>query len=65
MVVVRKKKGESKDSMFRKFTRAILDEELNDEVRSRLYYVKPSQVKKEKEQMQRKRKRTRTIRKKT
>lgn len=58
MVLVRKKKGESKDSAFRKFTRAFIEEEIVDEVRSRMHYVKPSQVRKEKEQMQRSKKRS-------
>ena len=51
MVVVNKKKGESKDSMFRKFTKAFIDEEIVDEVRERMFYKKPSQVNKEKEKM--------------
>ena len=51
MVVVKKKKGESKDSAFRKFTRAFIEEEIVDEIRSRMYYVKPSQLRKEKEKM--------------
>ena len=49
MVVVKKKKGESKDSLFRKFTRMFIQEEIVDEVRSRMYYKRPSQERKEKE----------------
>ena len=57
MVVIKKKKGESKESVFRKFTRAFIDEEIVDEIRERMYYVKPSQIRKVKEKMQRQRKR--------
>lgn len=49
MVVVNKKKGESKDAIFRKFTRAFLEENIVDEIRSRLFYKKPSLVRKEEE----------------
>lgn len=52
MVVIKKKKGESKDSVFRKFTRAFIEEEIVDEIRARMYYVKPSQLRKEREKMQ-------------
>ena len=49
MVLVNKKKGESKDSMFRKFTRMFIDEDIVDDVRSKLFYKKPSLLRKEKE----------------
>lgn len=49
MVVVNKKKGETKDAMFRKFTKAFIEENIVDEVRKRLFYKKPSTVRKEKE----------------
>ncbi|MEK7070288.1 MAG: 30S ribosomal protein S21 [Patescibacteria group bacterium] len=49
MVVVIKKKGETKDSMFRKFTKAFIEENIVDEVRKRQFYKKPSLVRKEKE----------------
>jgi ribosomal protein S21 len=49
MVVVTKKKGENKDSMFRKFSKIIIEEEIADEVRKRLFYKKPSTLRKEKE----------------
>ncbi len=49
MVLVTKKKGESKDAMFRKFSRAFVEEEVVLEVRSKLFYKKPSRLKKEKE----------------
>jgi ribosomal protein S21 len=48
MVVVTKKKGESKDSLFRKFTRSFIEEEIIDDVRKKLFYKKPSILKKEK-----------------
>ena len=49
MVTVIKKKGENNETLFRKFTRIIIDERLQDEFRERQLYVKPSQVRKEKE----------------
>jgi ribosomal protein S21 len=49
MVVVTKKKGESKDSAFRKFTRMFIQEDIVDEVRKRMYYKRPSQERKEEE----------------
>ncbi len=44
-----KKKGETKDAMFRKFTRAFIDEDLITEVRKRQYYKKPSLKRKDDE----------------
>ncbi len=49
MVVINKKKGESKDAIFRKFSKAFLEEKVVDEVRKRMFYKKPSQIRKEKE----------------
>lgn len=49
MVVITKKKGESKDAMFRKFTKTFIEENIVDEVRKRLFYKKPSLARKEKE----------------
>ena len=49
MVYVTKRKGESKDSMFRKFTRSFIDEEIVDTLRKRQYYKKPSLKRKEEE----------------
>ncbi len=49
MVVVTKKRGETKDSMFRKFSKMYVEENLVDEVRKKLFYKKPSLVRKEKE----------------
>ena len=37
MVVVTKKRGESKDSMFRKFSKMFVEENVVDEVRKRLF----------------------------
>ncbi len=64
MVVVTRRKGETKDSMFRKFTRSFVDEEIVTEVRKRMYYKKPSLLKKEreKERMQNRHKRFKTTR---
>jgi ribosomal protein S21 len=42
MVVVTKKRGETKETLFRKFTRAVMEEEIVDDIRSRQYYLKPS-----------------------
>ena len=49
MVYVNKKKGDSKDSMFRKFTRMFIEENVVDEVRKKQFYKKPSLKRKEKE----------------
>ena len=42
MVVIFKKKGETKDAIFRKFSRMIMDENIVDELRKKQYYKKPS-----------------------
>lgn len=49
MVYVSKKKGESKDKLFRKFTKIFIEENIVDDVRSKLFYKKPSLLRKEKE----------------
>ncbi|MFA6016605.1 MAG: 30S ribosomal protein S21 [Patescibacteria group bacterium] len=49
MVLVIKRKGESKDSMFRKFTRSFIDEEIVDTLRKKQFYKKPSLKRKEEE----------------
>lgn len=49
MVLVVKRKGESKDSMFRKFTRSFIDEEIVDTLRKKMFYKKPSLKRKEEE----------------
>ena len=52
MVYVSKKKGESKDTLFRKFTRMFIEENVVDEVRKKQFYKKPSLQRKEKEKEQ-------------
>lgn len=59
MVVISKKKGESKDAMFRKFSRMFIEENVVDEVRKKLFYKKPSILRKEKEKLSGQRKKTR------
>ncbi len=49
MVVITKKKGESKDALFRKFSKTFVEENIVEEVRKKLFYKKPSLVRKEKE----------------
>lgn len=49
MVVVSKRKGETKDAMFRKFSKTFFEENVVEEVRKRQYYKKPSLQKKEQE----------------
>lgn len=49
MVVITKKKGESKESVFRKFTKTFIEENVVDEVRKRQFYKKPSLQRKERE----------------
>jgi len=47
MVVIIKKPGDSKDNLFRKFTKIFIEEDIINEVRKKLFYKKPSLVKKE------------------
>ena len=49
MVVLTKKKGESKDNMFRKFTRSFIEEDVITDVRKKQFYRKPSLMRQEKE----------------
>jgi len=49
MVYVNKKKGETKEALFRKFTRSFIDEDIVNEVRKKLFYKKPSLKRKEEE----------------
>ena len=49
MVVITKKKGESKDSLFRKFSRAFIDEDIINTLKKRQFYKKPSLVRQEEE----------------
>ncbi len=49
MVVITKKKGESKDSLFRKFGRTFMDEDIVNTLKKRQFYKKPSLKRKEEE----------------
>lgn len=49
MVVVTKRKGETKDALFRKFSKTFVEENVVEEVRKKLFYKKPSLLRKEKE----------------
>lgn len=51
MVIITKRKGESKDSMFRKFTKTFIEEKIVDDVRKNQYYKKPSLLRQEKEKI--------------
>ncbi len=62
MVIAIKKRGETKDSLFRKFTRSFIDEEIVEDVRKKLFYKKPSLIKKEKEKERRQSRGRRPIR---
>ena len=53
MVVVSKKKGLTKEALFRLFTRTFIEENIVDDIRSRMFYKKPSLVRKEKEKERR------------
>ena len=47
MVYIKRRSSDSKDGMFRKFSRMFMDENIVDEVRKRQYYKKPSLQKKD------------------
>ena len=49
MVVLTKKKGESKDSLFRKFTKIFIEENIINELRKKQFYKKPSLLRREEE----------------
>ncbi len=49
MVVITKRKGESKDSMFRKFSKTFIDEDIVMTIKKRQFYKKPSLKRKEEE----------------
>ncbi len=51
MVVIIKRKGETKDSMFRKFTKSFIEENVIDDVRKKQFYKKPSLIRQEKIRM--------------
>lgn len=55
MVVVKNKKGKSSDSIFREFSKRFFESKIVDEVRAKMYYKRPSQVRKEEEKEQLKR----------
>lgn len=48
MVVITKKNGETKDNLFRKFSKLYVEDELAKLLKERQFYKKPSQVNKEK-----------------
>lgn len=43
-IVVKKKKGESKDDIIGKFRRLCLEEDVTEEIKKRVAYVKPSEL---------------------
>lgn len=51
MIVIVKKKGESNESLFRKFSKNFIEENILEELRNKLFYKKPSLVRKEKEKL--------------
>lgn len=54
MVVITKKKGETKDSLFRKFSKIFLEEDIVNTLKKKQFYKKPSLVRKEEEKEKRK-----------
>lgn len=54
MVVITKKKGETKDSLFRKFSKTFIDEDIVTTLKKKQFYKKPSLVRKEEEKEKRK-----------
>jgi len=54
MVVITKKKGESKNSIFRKFSRAFIDEDIVTTLKKKQFYKKPSLMRKEEEKEKKK-----------
>jgi len=56
MIVVLKKPEETKDSFFRKFTKIFKEENISFEVSQKMFFKKPSLLKKEKEKERIKRK---------
>jgi small subunit ribosomal protein S21 len=48
MVFVKAKKGESSDTLIRKFIRKISEEQLMQKIKDRQFYKPPSEIKKEK-----------------
>lgn len=62
MVVVKKEKGESKDSLFRRFNKLFLEENVVEEFKRKLFYKKPSLWRKEKKKLWERAKRLRRLR---
>lgn len=56
MVVVQKKKGESTDRLLKRFVKISKDENINFEVSKKMFFKKPSEMKKEKQKEKAKRK---------
>lgn len=56
MIVIVKKQGETKDALFRKFTKIFREENINFDVSKKTFFKKPSLLKKEKEKEKIKRK---------
>ncbi len=52
MVLVIKKKGESKEQIFKKFSKMFINEDIVDQVRKKQFYKKPSLQRKEDEKEQ-------------
>ena len=61
MVVLTKKKGETKDSLFIKFSRIFIDDDIVNTLKKKQFYKKPSLVRKEEEKERRKNRYTRKI----
>lgn len=49
MVVIVKKKGETKDSLFRKFSKSFIEEDILNTLKKKQFYKKPSLARKEEE----------------
>ncbi len=56
MIVIIKKQGETKDALFRKFTKVFREENITFDVSKKKFFKKPSILKKEKEKDRIKRK---------
>jgi len=54
MVVINKKRGETKDSLFRKFSRIFIDEDIVNTLKKKQFYRKTSLARKEEEKEKRK-----------
>ncbi len=57
MVTVIKKKGQNNETLFREFGRLSANDEFAKLLRERMFYTKPSQVRKEKEKNRKKKRR--------